>query len=347
MSATKPVTSEEADAFMRNYLARPTDVTARLVFADWLEETCKPHNLAWAYYIRLRAEAERHSPDSPERRELDRQADSYAPKVRANLTIAVSLFVGYPKSLLQLLPAPNITVRLGHFEVPPRVYELVPESVARENVLVPLADQGRVVFIATAEPHNNDSAQRLEFILNRDVILVGAEEDDIEDAIDRHYGLTELESIDSPPLLTEFATTQLYALTTEAKPLSGPAPDESQVVRFVNLLFTEAITRRADAIRLIPHPHALVVSYLIDGVWVERDRIPLRLARPVVSRIATMAWLWPEAVLTHPPTARHHGTFRLHAHGVRLRADVTMTTAPNCPSVHVALARESVTLADL
>jgi uncharacterized protein (TIGR02996 family) len=347
MSTTKPVTSEEADAFMRRYLARPTDVTARLVFADWLEETCKPHNLAWAYYIRLRAEAERHDPDSAERRALDRQADAYAPKVRARLTIPASLFVGYPKSLLQLLPAPNITVRLANFEIPPPVYEFMPESVARENQLVPLAAQGRVMLIAGADPHNSDTARKLEFILNRDVILVGAEEDDIEDAIDQHYGLTELESIDSPPLIMEFTTTQLYALTTEAEPVPEPDPAESQIVRLVNLLFVEAITRRADAVQLVPHPHALVVSYLIDGAWVERDHVPLRLARAVVSRIATMAWLWPDAVLTHPPTAIHRGQFHLNAHGVRLRADVTMTTAPDCPSIHVALAREPVSVADL
>lgn len=344
MFATKPVTSEEADAFMRRYLTRPTDVTARLVFADWLEETGQPHNLAWAYYIRLRAEAERHDPNSAERRGLDRQADSYAPKVRANLTIPASLFVGYPKSLLQLLPSPNITVRLAAFESPRAVYEMVPESVARGNELVPLAGQGTVLFVACTCPHNTDTAQKLEFIIAREVILVGAEQHDIEEAIDRHYGTAIVASVDSGPLITEFATTQLYALTAEAEPV--PEPDESQIVRLVNLLFVEAVTRRADAIQLVPHPHALVVSYLIDGAWVECDHIPFRLARAVVSRIATMAWFWPEAVFTHPPTAQHHGTFRLNAHGVRLRADVTMTTAPDGPSIHVALRRDPVTPAD-
>src|SRR5262245_18465707 len=121
MSATLTI-SAEADAFMRKYLARPTDVTARLVFADWLEETCEPHNAAWAYYIRLRAEAARYAPDSRERRELVRQADEYAPKIRANLSIPAQFFVGYPRSLLQLLPAANITVALEGFEVPPPIY---------------------------------------------------------------------------------------------------------------------------------------------------------------------------------------------------------------------------------
>jgi uncharacterized protein (TIGR02996 family) len=188
MSLAKPVTSAEADAFMRRYLACPTDVTARLVFADWLEETCKPHNLAWAYFIRLKAEADRYPPGSPERRELDRQADSYAPKIRANLAIPARLFVGYPKSLLQLLPAPNITVRLSNYQPPRAVIEFLPESVARENFLFPLEFQDRTFLIAAANPRDGDTAQRLEFILNRDVLLVAAAVVEVRESLDREYG---------------------------------------------------------------------------------------------------------------------------------------------------------------
>src|SRR5437764_15471902 len=101
----------DADAFMRGYLRTPQDVTARLVFADWLQETGRPWNVAWAYYIRAKAEADRHEPGSPGRAELEQQAAEYARRVEARLTIPASLFVGYPKSLLQLLPPQNITVR--------------------------------------------------------------------------------------------------------------------------------------------------------------------------------------------------------------------------------------------
>src|SRR5689334_11583200 len=104
-----------ADAFMRGYLPNPSDATARLVFADWLEETGTPWNRAWAYYIRVKAEADQFPPGSAERRDLEAQAAGYARRIRARLTIPAALFVGYPKSLLQLLPGPNITVRLDGF----------------------------------------------------------------------------------------------------------------------------------------------------------------------------------------------------------------------------------------
>jgi len=187
----------DADAFMRSYLEHPADAVSRLVFADWLQETGEPHNAAWANFIRLRIEADRYPPDSAARRAGDREADTYAPRIRANLTIPAALFAGYPKSLLQLLPAPNITVRLADFAVPHPVLELVPESVARENLVLPLGAQERTLLLAAVNPHDADLARKLEFILNLDIVLVRAARDDVLDAINRAYGPTETESVAS------------------------------------------------------------------------------------------------------------------------------------------------------
>jgi uncharacterized protein (TIGR02996 family) len=191
----RPIMSShpDADAFMRGYLRNPPDVTARLVFADWLEETGKPWNRAWAYYIRLKAEAGHRPAWTHERRELAREAARYASKIRARLMIPAALFVGYPKSLLELLPGPNITVRLDGFDVPPSALEVIPEAVARNNPLLPLAQQGRVLLIASVEPWNRDFAEKLGFVLNREVILVQGAPGDILAAVYRNYWQTAVE----------------------------------------------------------------------------------------------------------------------------------------------------------
>lgn len=166
-------------------------------FADWLDETGEAHNAAWASFIRLKAEADRHDFGSRERRELDRRADAFAPEIRARLTISAKRFVGYPESLLQLLPAPNITVRLAGFEVPLAVLELVPESVARENLVLPLDLQRNTLLFATTDPHNDDTAQKLQFILNKHIVLVTAAHGEVLDRINHLYGQSETESVDS------------------------------------------------------------------------------------------------------------------------------------------------------
>jgi hypothetical protein len=82
------------------------------------------------------------------------------------------------------------------------VLELVPESVARENQIVPLALDGETLTVAAADAKNLLVADKLSFLLNKKVRLVRYPAAAIRDAIDRLYGHTETESVDS--LLCEF-----------------------------------------------------------------------------------------------------------------------------------------------
>ncbi len=333
----------DADAFMRKYLERPSDVTARLVFADWLEETGEDHNAAWAHFIRLKAEADRYPRDSATRHELDRHAGVYATQIRARLTIPAELFIGYPKSLLQLLPATNITVNLARFTIPREVVELMPESVARESRVLPLDVQDRVLLVAAVDPNDLDLTQRLEFILNRDIVLVTVEGEDMQDALDRHYDSTETESVTEE--LVHFPELEPGFVSTAPPAPPEPPPDDEQLGRLVNLILTEAVRHRADEVRFVPTPGALVVSFLVDGAWVERDNIPLRLQQAVTARIAIMAWL--NIVFTQPPSAYvNRGSFRITVRGVRIHFDVAITLTAAGPATHIVLRQAPVTVED-
>jgi uncharacterized protein (TIGR02996 family) len=328
MSATL-TTSAEADAFMRNYLTRPTDVTARLVFADWLEETCVPHNLAWAHYIRLKADADRCESGSHTRRKLDHQAEQYARRIRANLTIPAELFVGYPRSLLQLLPAPNITVKLANFTVWRAVLELVPESVTRENLVLPLDAQERTLLIAAVKPWG-DTAEKLSFILDRDIVMVAAEEADLHRALDREYNQFATEVFASP-----FTEVDRWALENELL-LDADTP----IVRFVHLLLTEALQLRADHVLLYPNVNTVGVRYHLDGEWVEREPWPIRILLPVTRRLAMMAFIPVEWASTNPPYSPITGEFPIIDYGLRLHIRVTIQPSPDGPTTQIDIYRE-------
>ncbi len=91
---------------------------------------------------------------------------------------------------------------------PPRaVLELLPESVARENIVLPLRLEGRVLHVATTDPSNILLRDKLTFILNKDIRLVEYPRADILRAIRQHYGQAETESVDS--MLCEFTDTAI------------------------------------------------------------------------------------------------------------------------------------------
>jgi hypothetical protein len=104
----------------------------------------------------------------------------------------------------QLLESPSV-VPLPN--IARAVIELVPESVARENLILPVRLEGDTLFVAAADPNNLLVADKLSFILNKTVRLVRYPRAQILDAINRHYGHTETQSVDS--MLTAFTDTAI------------------------------------------------------------------------------------------------------------------------------------------
>ena len=87
------------------------------------------------------------------------------------------------------------------------VVELITESMARENMVMPLRTDGVTVTLACLDPADISLADKLRFIMNREVELIPASADELTTAINRSYGMTETGSVDS--LLAEFTETQI------------------------------------------------------------------------------------------------------------------------------------------
>jgi type IV pilus assembly protein PilB len=179
------------------------------------------------------------------------------------------------------------TIDLTNVSIPPSIIEMVPESVARERIIIPLEMEDDFLKIAVHDPSDERTLNNVQFILAKQLKLVVATKEQILDAINRHYGQTETESVDS--MLQEFTDTQIDFTETE-QTIAGAAADESDspVVKLVNLIIQEAVSLRASDIHIEPFADRIRVRYRIDGVLVERDSPPKRLLAPLLSRIKIM-----------------------------------------------------------
>lgn len=178
-------------------------------------------------------------------------------------------------------------VDLTEIEIPKAVIELVPESVAREKIVLPLSLEGNVLKIITADPTNYEAIQSLQFILNKDVQPVLAIQEQIQEAINKNYGQSETESMDS--MLAEFTGTQIDSTQIEsAGSLSDAENSDAPVVKLVNLIIQEAVSLRASDIHIEPFVDRVRIRYRIDGNLVERDSAPRRLLSSMLARIKVM-----------------------------------------------------------
>ncbi|MBQ17717.1 MAG: pilus assembly protein PilB [Planctomycetaceae bacterium] len=181
-------------------------------------------------------------------------------------------------------------INLDGAEITPAVIEMLPESVAREHLVIPLSMDGEKLLVAISDPMNFEVIEKLRFILNREIEVAVAPEEAIQTAINRHYGQSETESVDS--MLQEFTETSIdFTATevTEAETAGEGDDDSAPIIRLVDLIISEAVTMRASDVHVEPFEDRVRVRYRIDGVLVERDSPPRRLLAAIVSRIKIMA----------------------------------------------------------
>ena len=177
-------------------------------------------------------------------------------------------------------------VDLRSASIDENVIELVPESVARENMVLPFRDEDGALTILIADPFDLETIEKLRFILNRKIETALAPKQSIAGAINKYYGQIEGESADS--MLQEFTDTAIdFTETSDSGMMEeGDVEDNSApVIRLVQLMIAEAVQLRASDIHVEPFEDRVRIRYRIDGRCVEREAAPRRMLSAIVARI--------------------------------------------------------------
>ena len=185
-------------------------------------------------------------------------------------------------------------IALRDIEIPSSVVELVPESLARENIVMPLSQQNGMIRVIMANPNDFETVDKLRFVLNREIDVALASKEAILEAINKYYGGTSQESESVDSIISEFTDTAIdFSDEGPGAGRSGSSANtleegDAPVIRLVHLIIQEAVVTRASDIHIEPFGDRVRIRYRIDGVCVERDSAPRRLLGAMVSRIKIM-----------------------------------------------------------
>ncbi|GAC1473609.1 MAG: ATPase, T2SS/T4P/T4SS family [Isosphaeraceae bacterium] len=187
-------------------------------------------------------------------------------------------------------------IELSEIEIPASIVELVPESLARENIVMPLAQENGAIKVIMHNPMDFETIDKLRFVLNREIEVALAPKEAIVEAINRYYGGTtsETESVDS--MLQEFTDTAIDFAEDGSGSRSGNTSNtleegDAPVIKLVHLIIQEAVNTRASDIHIEPFVDRVRIRYRVDGVLMERDSAPRRLLGSIVSRIKIMGFI--------------------------------------------------------
>ena len=187
-------------------------------------------------------------------------------------------------------------VDLKEFQVNDVISSLIPSSLCRSQLIMPLKQQGRRLLLAVADPMNEGLLDELKFTVGLELAPVLASVKDIRDKISEVYGddklsIREMETVlgsDEPLDQIEIIIDDEDDVGIEEL-LRGT--DEPPAIRLVNAIIMEAIRLAASDIHIQPRTASVVTRFRIDGVLQDKLHVPTSMLMSLVSRIKVMAEL--------------------------------------------------------
>jgi type IV pilus assembly protein PilB len=167
---------------------------------------------------------------------------------------------------------------LTEFEPPSSVIGLIPAGMARLYGAFPITLDGRGLHVAFTDPLNPQLVEDLRFGLDKTVVPVVARRSQVQNLIDKHYGT-------GAPSIDEIFGNLKDAGKNSPEIEANSAP----IVKFVDLVMTQAIKERASDIHFEPFEHEFKIRYRVDGSLYEMAPPPVHLATSIISRIKVMS----------------------------------------------------------
>jgi type IV pilus assembly protein PilB len=180
-------------------------------------------------------------------------------------------------------------VDLSDTEISPAVLKLIPSGLARLHRALPIAMNGNTLRVALVDPLDPRAAEDLRFALGKDVDVVIAPTEQIENRIKEYYGTDTssmeevLKQLGEAGEMLQIRGDDKTAAAVEAEANLTP------IIRFVDLILYQAIQDRASDIHFEPFENEFKIRYRVDGALYEMSPPPRHLALPVISRVKVMA----------------------------------------------------------
>jgi type IV pilus assembly protein PilB len=171
---------------------------------------------------------------------------------------------------------------LADAQIDPSAVSLVSEAIARRYQAVAVGWEDGKLVVAMADPSNVFALDDIRAITGHEVKTVVASPTEVAATIDRYFRLdTEVDTIAQ-------AAADEYSENEDLSSVSEVVED-APIVKFVNLLITQAVNDRASDIHVEPTENDLRIRFRIDGVLHEVMRSPRSIQAGVISRLKVMA----------------------------------------------------------
>lgn len=179
------------------------------------------------------------------------------------------------RSLEQQMSIPYID--LAYVQVNTSLSSLIPESLARSSMIVPIKKAGSLLTVAVADPLDYSAINDIGTYTKLKVYPMIAERAKIETKIRELY--TTQKAHDAAKELADIQVPQAAAEHPENEEMTQP------IIRFVNTMIEQAVIMKASDIHIEPQEKVLRIRFRVDGHLSLYMETEADLASAIVSRI--------------------------------------------------------------
>ena len=195
-------------------------------------------------------------------------------------------------------------IDLDQTQIPAATINAVPDDLIRRYLILPLGRENGKLRLVVHDPLDLEMLDILRFKLHTDIRTVLAPKSKIKGIIDDMFQTTSANTIDKTMDTTLKSLDRTMDKSVDKSidrsidksiDLAGIGedgaadPTQAPIIKLVQAMIAEAVRTRASDIHIEPMKDRVQIRYRIDGECVIRDRIPLKMKAPLISRIKIMA----------------------------------------------------------
>lgn len=178
-------------------------------------------------------------------------------------------------------------LRLNEQQIDYNLFKLLPEDLIKNYRIIPVSKEGDTLKLAIADPTNDRAIEQAKFFLSGFKISIYlCKDSEIKRSINKFFGHKE-EAEYPVTEVSELVESVLKddTFVEELKEEKTVSEIDAPLIRLVNQIIVNALTKRASDIHIEPYEDNVYVRYRIDGVLHDVLTLPAKIKGAIVARV--------------------------------------------------------------